>query len=71
MKDELSGKIMKDFAPLRPNMCSYVTNVGCVDKKAKDIKRCASKQEIRFQKQDCKILRRARKMINKIGKVLG
>lgn len=66
MKDELSGKIMKDFVPLRP-----VTNVGCVDKKAKDIKRCASKQEIRFQKQDCKILRRARKMINKIGKVLG
>lgn len=38
MKDELSGKIMKDFVPLRPNMCSYVTNVGCVDKKSKRYK---------------------------------
>lgn len=36
MKDELRGEILKDFVSLRLNMCRYVTNVGCVYKKAKE-----------------------------------
>ena len=38
MKDELAGKIMKEFIGLRPKCYSYLTDNGNVDKKAKETK---------------------------------
>ena len=43
MKDELGGKIMKEFIELRPNCYSYSMNDGKVDKRAKGIKKCVTK----------------------------
>ena len=48
MKDELGGKIMKEFIGLRPKCYSYLTDDGNVDKKAKGIKKCVIKKEIMF-----------------------
>ena len=36
MEGKLGGKIMKEFLALRPKMCGYLTDDGCVDEKAKD-----------------------------------
>ena len=49
MKDELGGKIMKEFVAQRPKMYSYATDDGSVNKKAKGAKKCVIKQEIKFQ----------------------
>ena len=38
MKEELGGKIMKEFIGLRPKCYSYLTDDGNVDKKAKEQK---------------------------------
>ena len=38
MKDELGGKIMKEFVGLRPRSCLYLMDDGMVDKKAKGTK---------------------------------
>ena len=40
MKDELGGKIMTEFAALRPKIYSYLMNDGNSDKKAKGTKKC-------------------------------
>ena len=40
---------MKEFVALKPNMCSYVTDDGHVDKKVIDTKKCVIKQEIKFE----------------------
>ena len=40
MKDELGGKIITEFAALRPKAYSYLTNDGKADKKAKGTKMC-------------------------------
>ena len=48
MKDELGGKIMKEFVRLRPKCCSYLADDGNVDKKAKGTKKCVIKKEIMF-----------------------
>ena len=48
MKDELGGKIMKEFIGLRLKCYSYLTDDGNVDKKAKGIKKCVIKKEIMF-----------------------
>ena len=48
MKDELGGKIMKEFISLRPKMYSY--RVGSDEpKKCKDIKKCVVKKTISFE----------------------
>ena len=48
MKDELGGKIMKEFISLRPKMYSY--RVGSDEpKKCKGIKKCVVKKTIRFE----------------------
>ena len=39
IKDELGGKIMKEFIGLRPKCYSYLTDDGNVDKKAKGTKK--------------------------------
>ena len=44
MKDELGGKIMKEFIGLRPKCYSYLTDDGKIDKKAKGTKKCVIKK---------------------------
>ena len=48
MKDELGGRIMKEFIGLRPKCYSNLTDDGNVDKKAKETKECLIKKEIMF-----------------------
>ena len=43
MKDELVGKIMTEFAALRPKTCSYLMDDGNSDKNAKGTKKCVIK----------------------------
>ena len=40
MKDELDGKVMTGFVPLRPKIYRYLTDENDEDHKAKDTKRC-------------------------------
>ena len=48
MKDELGGKIMTEFATLRPKTYSYLMNDGNSDKKAKGTKKCVIKRILKF-----------------------
>ena len=48
MKDELGGKIMKEFISLRPKMYSYRVE-GSEPKKCKGIKKCVVKKTISFE----------------------
>ena len=48
MKDELGGKIITEFAKLRPETYSYSTDDGKEDKKAKGTKKCVIKRMIKF-----------------------
>ena len=48
MKDELGGKIMKEFISLRPKMCSYRVEES-EPKKCKGIKKCIVKKTITFE----------------------
>ena len=52
MKDELGGKIITEFATLRPKTYSFLTDDGKEDKKAKGTKKCVIKKMIKFN--DCK-----------------
>ena len=45
MKDELGGKIRKNFVRLKTKTYSYLTDVGTEDKKPKDTKKCVLKRE--------------------------
>ena len=54
MKDELGGKIIKEFVALRPKTYSYLTDDCKEDKKAKGTKKCLIKRELKFNGyQDC------------------
>ena len=54
MKDELGGKIMREFAVLRPKPYSYLMNDGKNDKKAKGTKKCVIKKTLKFNDyKDC------------------
>ena len=54
MKDELRGKIMAEFAALRPKTYSYLMDNGDSDKKAKGAKKCVIKRRIKFNGyKDC------------------
>ena len=48
MKDELEGRIMKEFIGLRRKCYSYLTDDGNVDKKTKGTKICVIKKQIMF-----------------------
>ena len=53
-KDELGGKIMGEFAALRPKTYSYLMDDGGSDKKAKGTKKCVIKGRIKFNDyKDC------------------
>ena len=49
VKDGLDGKIMKEFIAMRPKTYSYLTDDGCVVRKAKNTKSCVIKREIKFE----------------------
>ena len=49
MKDELGGKIMKEFVGLRAKIYSYLKDNNDEDKKAEGIKKCAIKRKLKFQ----------------------
>ena len=48
MKDKLGGKIVTEFATLRPKTYSYLTDDCKEDKKAKGTKKCVVKRMIKF-----------------------
>ena len=48
MKDELGGKIITEFATLRPKTYSFLTNDGKEDKKARGTKKCVIKKKTKF-----------------------
>ena len=48
MKDELGGKIITEFATLRPKTYSFLTDDGKEDKKDKGTKKCVIKKMIKF-----------------------
>ena len=45
MKYELGGKIMAEFAAVRPKIYSYLMDDGNIDKKAKGTKKCVIKKK--------------------------
>ena len=54
MKDELGGKIVTEFVPLRPKPYSYLTYDCEEDKKAKGTKKCVIKRRLKFSDyKDC------------------
>ena len=48
MKDELGGKIITEFVPLRPKTYSFLTDDGKEDRKDKGTKKCVIKKMIKF-----------------------
>ena len=48
MKDELAGRIIKEFVALRPKTYSYLTDDCKEDKKAIGTKKCVTKRMIKF-----------------------
>ena len=46
IKDQLDGKLISEFALLKPKACSYSMDDGDENKKAKGIKKCIIKQKL-------------------------
>ena len=54
MKDELGGKIVAEFAAVRPKTYSYLMDDGGSDKKDKGTKKCVIKRKLTFNDyKDC------------------
>ena len=54
MKDELGGKIIKEFVALRPKTYPYLTDDCEENKKSKGTKKCVIKRELKFNNyKDC------------------
>ena len=49
MKDELGGRIMAEYALLRPKTNSYLSNNNNEIKKAKNTRKCVIKQKLKFE----------------------
>ena len=65
MKDELGGKIMKQFVGLRAKTYSYLIDDGSEDKKAKGTKKCVIKGKLKSE--DYKNCLEANQLENKIN----
>ena len=53
IKDELGGKIIKEFAGLRAKTYSYLNDNNDEHKKAKDTKQCVIKGKLKFKTKNC------------------
>ena len=54
MRDELGGKIMTEFEPLRPKAYSYLMDDENSDKQAEGTKKCVTKRVLKFNYyKDC------------------
>ena len=54
MNEKLGGKIVTEFAALRPQTYSYLMDDGDCDKKAKGTKKCVIKKLLKFNDyKDC------------------
>ena len=49
MKDELGGKIMKEYVRLRAKTYSYLKDNNDEDEKAKGTKKCVIKRKLKFE----------------------
>ena len=49
IKDELGGKIMKEFCALRAKTNTYLMDDDSENKKAKGMKRCVVKRRVMFE----------------------
>ena len=49
MEDGFVGKIMTEFATLRPKINSYLTNDSNENEKANGRKKCAIKRKLKFE----------------------
>ena len=49
MKDEVGGRIMAEYAALRPKTNSYLWNNNNEIKNAKNTKKCVIKQKLNFE----------------------
>ena len=56
MKVKLRGRIMKEFVALRPEIYSYLTDKGYVDKKAKSTRK--SRQNIKLNLKTRKMMKK-------------
>ena len=48
-KEELGGKIMKEFCALKAKTCTYLMDDDSEKKKAKGIKKCVIKRRLMFE----------------------
>ena len=54
LKDELGGRIMKEFCTLRAKTYSYLMDEDSEIKESKETKKCVIKQELMFENYtDC------------------
>ena len=67
MKDELGGKIMKEFAALRAKTYSYLTENSGENKNAKSTKEYVIKRKLKFE--DYKNCLEATQLENKINQL--
>ena len=67
MKDELGGKIMKEFAALRAKTYSYLTENSGENKNAKGTKEYVIKRKLKFE--DYKNCLEATQLENKINQL--
>ena len=65
MKDELGGKMMREFVRLRAKTYSYLIDDGSEDKKAKNRKKYVIKRKLRIE--NYKICLEATQLENKIN----
>ena len=49
IKDNLGGKLLKEFIGLRAKTFSYLTDDNSEDKKVKGTKKCAIKRKLKFK----------------------
>ena len=63
MKDELDGKIIKEFAALRAKTYIYLPDNNNEDKKEQDNRKCDEKRELKFEdyKQCLKVTQRQKR----------
>ena len=65
IKDNLGGKLLKEFIGLRAKTFSYLTDDNSEEKKVKGTKKCAIKRKLKFK--ECKNCLEATQLENQIN----